>query len=417
MKLIEKYNRVNIAVTVVIMLVTGLVYYYTISHILTNQLNKDLVLEENEIFNYVKLNKALPDVYQSNHQQIVFSPLGYKTVKRRFVDTVYQEADGNHMESGRGLISSVKVKGRNYRVMVTQSTVETEYLIQIIFLITIALIITLLVVLTILNRVILKSIWQPFYTVLSQLKKFSLADKAAISSTPTVIDEFNELDAAVIAMAERVGKDYQNLKAFTENASHELMTPISVINSKLDTLLQTDEFTHNQSKILNDIYGTVARLTRLNKSMLLLAKIENGLIGDQQDVDVKLLVEEALEMHEEMLQRKNISLITNLGQKNVWANQPVMEVLINNLVSNALRHNYSNGKLAITLDERGLAISNTGKHAFDIKQVVKRFNKSNESEGIGLGLTLCSQICTSYGLKLEYDYSNEIHTFKVLFDN
>jgi K+-sensing histidine kinase KdpD len=79
------------------------------------------------------------------------------------------------------------------------------------------------------------------------------------------------------------------------------MTPISVINSKLDTLVQTDEFTDKQSKLLNDIYGTVTRLTRLNKSMLLLAKIENGLIQDNQDVDIKEVLEESLYQHEELI--------------------------------------------------------------------------------------------------------------------
>lgn len=415
MKLLDKYNRINIAVTVIIMLVTGMVYYYAISLILTNQIDKDLVLEENEVFNYVKLKNALPDVYESNHQQIVFVPLGNGILKRRFLDTVYKEVDENDMEAGRALISSVKVAGKNYRILITQSKVETEYLIKIIFLITIGLIITLLVILIVLNRVILKSIWQPFYKVLAQLKQFSLADEAKINSVPSAIDEFNELDTAVITMAHRAKDDYQNLKAFTENASHELMTPISVINSKLDMLLQTDEFTDKQSKVLNDIYSTVARLTRLNKSMLLLAKIENGLLGNDEDVDVRRLLDELLYMHEEMLLSKNITAEITLGEKHLRANKPVMEVLVSNLISNALRHNYTNGKLIVTLQPEKLTISNTGKTVFDINQVLKRFNKSTESEGIGLGLTLCNQICNNYGFKLQYHHDDGLHAFSVIF--
>lgn len=416
MKLLNKYNRINIAVTVVVMLITGVVYYYTISHILTNQIDKDLVVEEQEVFAYVKLNHTLPDVYESNHQQILFVPLGSKSVGRRFLDTAYKEAKDGDMEPGRALISSVKVSGQNFRILVTQSKVETEDLIKIIFLITFAVIAVLLIVLIIFNRVLLKSIWQPFYKLLNQLKDFSPADEAGINSVPSQIDEFNELDKAVITMSARVKNDYRQLKAFTENASHELMTPISVINSKLDTLLQTDQFTEPQSKILTDIYTTVARLTRLNKSMLLLAKIENGLISDEQNVDFKVVLEECLYQHEEIIHSLNIELDTHLQNKQLQASKLLVEVLLNNLISNALRHNYAGGKLSLNLNAQQFTISNTGSNsAVDINQVLKRFHKSNESEGIGLGLTICRQICDNYGFKLTYSFVNQLHTFSVTF--
>ena len=415
MKLFDKYNRVNIGVTVIIMLVTGIVYYYTISHILTGQIDKDLVLEENEIFSYVRKNHRLPDVYESSHQQIVFAPLGQQRVQRRFVDTVYSNTNEKDLEDARALISSVKVGAQDYRVMVTQSKVETEDLIQIIFLITIGVIVTLLAILIILNRVILKSIWKPFYSVLNQLKEFSLSGHPTVSSVPSSIDEFTQLDRAVTNMTDRVKNDYQNLKAFTENASHELMTPISIINSKLDTLVQTDEFTDKQSKLLNDIYGTMTRLTRLNKSMLLLAKIENGLIHDSTEVHIKEILTESLYQHEEMINQLNFKLATKLNDKIIHANKSLIEILINNLLSNAIRHNYQNGELSIQLDAEKLAITNTGKGFFDFDQVLKRFQKSDGSEGIGLGLTLCKQICNNYGFGFNYHQADGKHTFTVQF--
>lgn len=416
MKLLTRYNRINIGVTIIIMLVTGIVYYYTISHILTGQIDKDLVLEENEVFSYVSKNHRLPDVYESNHQQIVFSLLGNKKTERRFLDTVYRDDDEKDLEAARALISSVKVSGQDYRITVTQSKVETEELIQIIFLITIGVIVSLLVILIVLNRVILKSIWKPFYKVLSQLKEFSLASNPIVHRTPSTIEEFTELDQAVIIMADRVKNDYQNLKAFTENASHELMTPISIINSKLDTLVQTDEFTDKQSKLLNDIYGTVTRLTRLNKSMLLLAKIENGLIQDTAEVNITEALEDCLYQHEEIIHQLNIKLTTNLEDKKIRANKSLIEILLNNLLSNAIRHNYHNGELSIKLDAQKLTINNTGEGNFDFDQVLKRFHKSDGSEGIGLGLTLCKQICDNYGFKLGYLNVNHTHAFSVAFD-
>jgi signal transduction histidine kinase len=414
MKLLNKYQRIIIAVTVIFMLITGIIYYYTISRILTSQIDEDLILEENEVINYVSLNHRLPEVYESSHQQIFFTPFGHKKIKRRFLDTIYQ-MKGTHLEPGRALITSVKVSGQNYRILVIQSKLQTEYLIKIIFLITIGVIVILLAVLMILNRVILKSIWQPFYKLLSQMKGFSLANQTNIESIPSKIDEFIELDNAMLTMAYRVKNDYQNLKAFTENASHELMTPISIINSKLDTLVQTDEFTDKQSKLLNDLYGTVTRLTRLNKSMLLLAKIENGLIQDDQEVDVKKIIKECLYQHEEMIQQLNINLQSDLHENRVKASKLLIEVLLNNLISNAIRHNHSNGEIKVILDTKQLTISNTGTGTFNFEQVLKRFHKSDGSEGIGLGLTLCKQICDNYGFKLNYSLHKDTHTFAVSF--
>lgn len=416
MKLLAKYNRINIGVTVLIMLVTGIIYYFTISHILTNQIDKDLVVEENEVFNFVRLNHTLPEVYESNHQEITFTAVGNQPIKRRFLDTIYREIKPQEMEPGRALISSVHVAGKNYKILVTQSKVETEDLIQIIFLITIALIVILLFVLLVLNRVILQRIWQPFYKVLVQLKAFSLENKAIIQSIPTEIDEFAALDKAVVSMSERVRSDYQNLKVFTENASHELMTPIAVINSKLDMLVQTGAFTEKQSKLLNDLYGTVARLTRLNKSMLLLARIENRLIRDDQEIDLKEVLEECLYQHEERIQQLNLTLNTQLEEQKITASKLLIEVLFNNLLSNAIRHNHVNGTLSLYLKSGNLKISNSGTGRFDFNQALKRFHKTDQSEGIGLGLTLCKQICNNYGFKFNYTLESDIHEFSVDFE-
>ena len=415
MKLLTKFNRVNIAVTVVILLVTGIVYYFTIRSILTNQVDKDLELEESEIFSAVQQNHTLPEIYKSNHQQIVFTPMGQALVPRRFVDTTYKDPDDKEWEAGRGLISSTYVNGQNHQIFVVQSKVETEDLIQIIFYITIGVIIILLVALILLNRIILRRLWQPFYAMLSQLKMFSPVLHPQVNSIPSNIEEFNELDRAVVAMAARVKLDYENLKAFTENASHELMTPISVINSKLDTLIQTGDFSNAQSNLLTDIYGTVARLTRLNKSMLLLAKIENGLIHDEQDISITALIEECLYLHEELIQQKNLTVHSHIIDQPLFASKLLMEILVSNLISNAVKHNTAGGEIFIDVDAEGLRITSTGNQRVDFDTVLKRFQKSDHSDGIGLGLTLCKQICDNYNFKFNYAHTSMGNVFSVVF--
>ncbi|AYL94124.1 sensor histidine kinase [Mucilaginibacter celer] len=415
MKLSERYNRVNLIATVVIMLITGAIYYQAISLILTDQKDKSLEVEEQEIFDYVKLNHRLPQVFESKDQQISFTSAEPNSVKREFINTgYYREKD--EPESGRGLISSVNVNGRFYKIEIVESKVETEDLIQIIFGITIGVILLLLLVLLITNRLILSRLWQPFHSILGELKQFKVTDNSDIAPLNTRIDEFNDLHQEVTAMAERVKRDYKDLKTFTENASHELLTPIAVINSKLDTLIQTENFSQQQSKLLGDLYGAVSRLTRLNQSLLLLVKIENKLLTDQQSINLKELIEELLYQLEDIFGDKMITISASLQDKEITASRYLVDILLNNLIINAVRHNHEDGEIIINLTEDSLSVKNTGENtSLDNERIFTRFHKSSTSEGSGLGLTISKQICESLGYELVYSYEAPHHSFMVRF--
>jgi signal transduction histidine kinase len=406
------------------MVITGIIYYQAISYILTSQKDKDLVVEEQEIFDYVKLNHQLPQTFESNDQQITFAPAGPGSVQRRFIDTKYFEKDegrkrhhgGGEYESGRGLVSAVTVGNNYYKILIIVSKVETEQLIRIIFSITIGVILLLLLVLAVTNRLILNRLWQPFYNIMSELRLFSIADGKQIPDLGNNIDEFKELNHAVIEMATRAKHDYQDLKIFTENASHELLTPIAVINSKLDTLIQTENFSERQSKLLNDLYGAVSRLNRLNQSLLLLVKIENKLLHDKQQINLREMLEEMIVQFDEIFHDKELRLTVTLNDKEIYASRYLAEVLLSNLISNAIRHNYNGGAIIIALTNESLSIKNTGgPEPLQHEKIFTRFHKSSGSEGSGLGLTISRQICENFGCSLEYQFEEGHHVFKVNF--
>jgi signal transduction histidine kinase len=428
MKLIAKYNRVNLITTIIVMLITGIIYYQAISWILTNQKDKDLKVEEREVFDYVSLNHHLPQTFESNDQQITFSEAKPGSVKREFIDTTYfkkWDKNGAHKthkhkrngwyESGRGLITSVIVGDKYYKVLIVESKVETEDLIRLIFTITIGVILLLLLVLFITNRLILRRLWQPFYAIMKELRLFSVADTRGISKLDTTIDEFKELNSTVVAMAAKARHDYKDLKTFTENASHELLTPIAVINSKLDTLIQTENFSDRQSKLLNDLYSAVSRLNRLNQSLLLLVKIENRLLHERQQINLRELVEEMIIQFEEIFQDKDLKLTYTLDDKEIYASRYLAEILISNLISNAIRHNHNGGEVIINLTEEHLIIQNTGDNVTLPDEIFTRFHKSSGSEGSGLGLTISRQICQNFGFSLDYRFQPPFHTFIIKF--
>ena len=432
MKLLTRYNRVNLLTTIIVMLITGFIYYQAISLILVSQLDKALVVEENEVFEYVELNHQLPQVFKSNDQQITFTEAKLGTVTRQFINTIYrnhEEDEENRPrryghghrhddddESGRGLISSVMVGDKYYKILIVESKVETEDLIKIIFGITTGVILLLLVTLFVTNRLLLNRLWQPFYNLLKEMRIFNVADSKDIPLEKTNIEEFEELNQVIISMSARVKSDYKDLKTFTENASHELLTPIAVINSKLDTLIQTDSFTQQQSKLLNDLYSAVSKLTRLNQSLLLLVKIENRLLEGSENINLKLHIEELIIQFEEIFHDKDLKVKCELIDKELYTSTYLIDILLNNLVSNAIRHNYKGGEIHIKLTDESLVIQNTGENApLQEKQIFIRFHKSTESEGSGLGLTISRQICENLKFTLNYSYGASYHTFTVTF--
>ena len=300
--------------------------------------------------------------------------------------------------------------------MIVESKVETEDLIRIIFFITAGVTLLLLLVLQLTNRLLLNRLWQPFHNIMGELRLFNLADTHEFSRINTSIDEFRELNDTVSDMSARVKHDYKNLKTFTENASHELLTPIAVINSKLDTLLQTESFNEQQSKILNDLYSAVSRLNRLNQSLLLLVKIENSLVHDKQQINLTQLLKELTAQFEEIYKDKDITLTHHLAEKEIFASRYLAEILVSNLIGNAIRHNIKGGEIIITLTNDTFIIKNTGiNEPLHDDEIFTRFYKSSHSEGSGLGLTISKQICENFGFNLSYRFEDGYHAFVVVF--
>jgi len=416
MKLLDRYNRISLLVTVLVIIITGIVYYFTISYILTYQVDKDLMVEENEIFEEIKLNHRLPQVFKSEDLKINFQSVGQDSVQRRFLDTQYWDDKDHEEESGRGLISSVSLNGVNYRITIIESKVETEDLIRMIFFITLGIILILVVVLTLINRLVIRNLWRPFYLMLRQIKLFNVTDHSSINKLDTRIEEFKEMNEEVSAMSLRVRRDYEELKNFVENASHELMTPLAVINSKLDTLAQDHEITNKQGTLIGELYNSVSKMKKLNKSMLLLSRLENRLIQEQELLNLKQKVLEATGDFQELLTAKKLKMHTHLHDAQITMNKDLLDVLLNNLLGNAIRHNHPEGEIEVKLNPGVLTIANTGRPE-ELKSdlIFQRFHKSPESDGTGLGLTLAREICESSGYRLSYAYVNNKHTFTINF--
>ncbi len=414
MKLQVQYNKVTVISTLFILLIAAGGYYFLLRYVLTGQLDEALKVEEVEIQDYIKKYNKLPEATVYKDQRIAFEKTD-NAKYRSFKSLSAFHPGENEMESSRQLLFTVEVNGQKYMASVTKSEEATEKLIWIILFTTIVLIVLLTVILFFTNRYLFKKLWKPFRTTLSIIKEFNLSAPVDINMQPTPITEFRELNESIRMMAKKVMKDYQSLKNFTDHASHEIQTPLAIINSKLDVLIQEPELSEKSMNQVQDIYNAVEKLSRLSQSLLLLTRIENNQYKETHQVAInELIMEKQLEL-QEWSDSKSLHLDMQLESVNVSINKELAEILVSNLFKNAIKHSQSHTSILITLRKNKLTISNTGKTELDKNRIFDRFYKSDHSDGTGLGLAIVQQICDQYQFTISYQFINCLHSFTIYF--
>ena len=282
------------------------------------------------------------------------------------------------------------------------------------------LFLALLVSLTILQRMMSKKLWKPFYDTLDKIEGFKLESGQKPDFEQTTTIEFSRLNEKLNGLMVDNITIYKQQKEFIENASHELQTPLAVFKSQLDILLQQPGLTQSNTEIIRSLYAVSARMTRLNKNLLFLARIDNAQLSNMEVVDfVKILHDQLLYLRE-LAESEGLTVHVETGNSlNLKANKLLVESLINNMVVNAIRHNVKEGTINIKVDNSGLKVSNTGvPYALDPNKIFRRFSRSSEEKkGNGLGLAIVQQICIMHGWEVSYNYENNLHVFGVKMFN
>ena len=446
MRLFTKYSRVSIMASVLALLIGSVGYYFAVRFVLVHELDDAIRIEEEEILDNVAKHGALPKPANYRDQQIAYVPADAPE-ERVFINTNWasleskltnavkfsdmgegepavssQRPGGRHMhrrdpgDPCRALVFSVKLGNQYYTVFVSKSEEETEDLLLVIMYLTAGMILLMLGVLFLANRLLLRRIWQPFYRTLDAIRAFNLSSRQLPPAEPTDIEEFQRLDETARQMTGQISRDYEILKNFTENASHEMQTPLAIINSKLDLLIQDPRMREEHHRPVQAMYDAISRLRQLNQSLLLLTKIENNQFSQTEWVDLAPLIEEKLTQLEDPLKDRQLEVHRELDAMQVPINSYLADILLNNLLINAIRHNKNSGHVAIRLGQRSLKISNSGPApSFDPKTIFDRFVKGSHSGGTGLGLAIVRQICDNYNFSVGYSYAGEMHTVEVVF--
>ncbi len=415
MKLFTKYNRINLIATIIIFLLASVTFYLALRYILIRQVDEDLKIEQREIQTYAEEHGFLPESVPVKDQKITYTPAISPQQKRKFTTIVLYDSAEKEKNSYRVLLFGVKAGGKFYNITVAKSLEGTDDLANSILLISSATILLILVASLVINRVLLKRLWRPFYDTLNTIKNFKLGKKQFLHFPSTRIDEFVFMNQTLEKTTNLAQQDYILLKEFTENASHEIQTPLAIIRSKLDLLIQDEHLSENQSRVVQSAYQAIEKLSRLNYSLLLLAKIENNQYAETSPVNLKQKIEEKINAFHELWQSQNISVSISLVNAIINMNNELADILLNNLLSNATRHNVPGGNIKIEISNKSLCISNSSlQKGLDQRRLYSRFYKQEGVHGQnGLGLSIIKQICDVSGLKIDYSFRHEQHLFVI----
>lgn len=279
----------------------------------------------------------------------------------------------------------------------------------------ITVVLAVAIVLTV--RFISRRLWKPFDETLLRIEGFRLEDGKLPALPESDVEEFARLNHTLTVLMEGSLASYRTQKEFIENASHELQTPLAVFQSKLDLLLQQPRLSEQQAEIIQGLYENVTRLSRLNRNLLLLAKIDNRQYGQMEDINLIRFLEEQTPFLKSIA--GDIFFYEELANSSltVRANRTLLESLVNNLMVNAVRYNRTGGEIYLTVSGRKLTISNTSDEpALDGRQVFNRFYRPSEKvKGNGLGLAIVRAICEYHGWTVGYRYEEDMHCFTVGF--
>jgi len=228
------------------------------------------------------------------------------------------------------------------------------------------------------------------------------------------IREFEDLNSVLQTMSARIQKDYRVQKQFTENASHELQTPLMVIRSKIELLIQRPNLSEDQMRLLQSIDNASQKLSHINKALLLLSRIENNQFSKNEKILLQPLISKIVENFTDRVHLKKLNLELNVAADAMLNLDPTLaEILFTNLIQNAVRHNFHGGSIKIVVRQGKAEFSNTGEILdFDQQAVFERFRKSIKSdEGTGLGLAIVKEICNVGGITIDYKYESNQHFF------
>ena len=420
MRLLTKTTLLILLLTLIVFGIGGVVTYRMVKKVVKQETDYSLysnlrMLEES-------INHGNPIQALQNRKVIITEIDSSEYIpedKGILSDTLVMHRPVQGLEPYRKLVITKAIADKYYRFELMNVFIETHDMYEGVLSIMSRLFIGLSLVLLVYSFLISKWLFQPFKLLLQRIGKFNLKSNPKIEFPHTSTHEFKELNAFVEEMITKARRDYLALKEFSENASHEMQTPIAIAQGKLELLMSSSGMTENQLELAQEAMQSLSRLSKLGKALSLLTKIENEEFSNLKTTDLSETVNTSLESFKELAQLRKLEFKSNI-KENVRINiDPVLaDIMVSNLLKNAIQHNQEAGWIEINLDEERLLVTNTGEAPkVEPSKLFDRFRKSNQSSNsLGLGLAIIKKISQVNNFHVAYTFNEGLHQLSVNFN-
>ena len=422
MKLLSYTYRKLALLLFLLMAVWGVLFYYAIIDEVVDETDDTL-----ENYGEILMESALhdPSILETEGSLMSFykfTPISEEEgrhYRQVFYDaTVYIELEDED-EPVRVMCTAFRMPdGQYYELKLMISILERDDMVEAMLWYLGALFLLFLICTSIGIQLVLKGVFRPLHRLLDWLHCIQPGKEVPPLDNPTKIREFRQLSDAALDMGNRSYKAYEEQKQFIENASHELQTPLAIVRGKVELLAESEGMTEQQMEQLDEIYATLGRAVKLNKSLLLLSRIENGQYTEMEDVSVDEILDELLPDLMDNYEHKQVRLIRKREEQPfiIRCNHSLAQILVSNLVKNSLLHNREGGELQVLTTPTSLVIKNTGDVPLDGEKLFRRFyhGMDGKKDSTGLGLAIARSIALSSSLKLTYEWQDGMHTFRLV---
>jgi|TARA_Y100001934_G_scaffold279032_1_gene381751 hypothetical protein len=416
--LLQKATETFLKNGIIIMVISGVVLFFSIKILLESEIEEELYSNKNRVELILESDpehQGIPPVIEVEKVN--------RDQQRVLNDTLIYDPLQDEIELFRQLSQTKLINGQHYKITVRAMVIESENILVAIVSTFLIIILLAFLFLFYFNTNRNKKLWEPFFINLNKIKSFSIKERTDLNLIDSGIIEFDELNKELKALTAKVYSDYQNLKQFTEDISHEIQTPLAVMQAKIDTLVNATPINQEQYQQFTSLENDIRKLKNLNKRLILLAKIDNNQFVNDQIISLKQIFEEAIENMTE-LSSATFKLKSNADPL-LRIDPTLAVVLCNNLLSNAIKHNYKDNEILVEIEVDNVQVLNQGKAPINHPEhIFNRFyRESRNKDSSGLGLSIVKKVCEQYGYLPSYMFKAPetkasifgYHCFKIQF--
>lgn len=416
MRLLDR-SLLHLSVALLLVLaVWATAFFFVVRDAVLDSIDEGLEEQQEMILHRVKQDPSALAVTDLGLHGYAILPTTGK-VKDHYSDTLLHVPAEGGTEKVRLMTSGFKHAGERYKLLVFTSTVEEDDLLESLLMALIGLYVLVILTIIVVHNLVLRNVWKPFHGILAQIQSFRLGADQRPADVPTDVREFQALRTAAHGLMRHANEAYANQRAFTENAAHELQTPLAIAINKLELLAEEGATEAERMEVLGGTIASLERLTRLNRSLLLLARIENRQFPDERPVRFATIANLVMEEFADLAAHRHVELDLQVhGDTERTMDPGLARILVTNLVKNAIVHNVPGGGVWVQVHADHFSVHNTGaEQPLHSERIFDRFHKETTGDGgTGLGLAIVKAIADLYGYSVAYHYDGK-HTITVAF--